>query len=101
MWEDLGVRARLTVQIATKIYYGIPFCRADFNLEGGADGLSFVTGAEIRKLEKIICDGDFNYDRVNKATVIAADIVNPVFQRQATIMFELENNASFVLDEIA
>ena len=39
IWEDLGVRARLTVQIATKIDYGMPFCRAGFNLEGSADGL--------------------------------------------------------------
>ena len=34
----------LSMQIAASIDYATPFCKATFNFEGDADGLSFVTG---------------------------------------------------------
>ena len=101
MWENLGARAKSTVKMASNICQKMHFCKAGFNLDGDTDGLSFVTGTEIKKLEKVLCDGDFNCDRVNKATVIAADIMNPVFQRQATIISELDNNTLSIQDGIA
>ena len=48
MWEDLCLKAKLTVQVTVKVDYGMSFCKAGFNLKGDADGLAFVIGAEIQ-----------------------------------------------------
>ena len=41
-------RAKVIVQLASKVDYGMPFLEACFNCEGGADGLSFILGSEIK-----------------------------------------------------
>ena len=52
LWEDHAVRSKIIVQQAAKIDYGMVFCKSCFNLEGDADGLAFVTGAEIKNSPK-------------------------------------------------
>ena len=53
--------------MAASIDYAKPFCQGTFNLEGGADGLAFVTGTEIRKIADRISASDINIDRLKKA----------------------------------
>ena len=47
LWEDHAVRSKIIVQQAAKIDYGMVFCKSCFNLEGDADGLTYVTGAGV------------------------------------------------------
>ena len=72
MWSDPLVRSKIIVLLAASIDYGMPFCKGCFNLEEEADGLAFVTGEEIKKLEKMICGvNPIDIDRTKKASKIA------------------------------
>ena len=101
MWENDFTQAKIRVQCAAKIDYGQPFCKACFNLEGDADGLSFVTGMEIQKLTSAITDTNLNIDRVIKACTQAEEIVRSAFGRKNAIIEEKKDNLNITLNKLA
>ena len=101
MWENDFTQAKIRVQCAAKIDYGQPFCKACFNLEGDADGLSFVTGMEIQKLTSAITDTNLNIDGVIKACTQAEEIVRSAFGRKNAIIEEKKDNLNITLNKLA
>lgn len=102
IWKDPIARARVIVQLAANIDYGIPFCKSCFNLEGDAYGLAFVTGEEIKKLGKMIYDtNSICIKRTITACNIAEDLVNPIVTSQKAIIREYEIELDRIENQIA
>ena len=87
--------------MAASIDYGMPFCKSCFNLEGDADGLSFVTGEEIKKLERMICDiNPIEIFRTKKASEIAEKLMSPIITLQTSMITEKEAELSVIENEL-
>ena len=90
------------VQLAASIDYGMPFCKSCFNLESDADGLAFVTGEEIKKLEKMICDmNSTSIQRTIAASRSAEELLNLIVTSQKSVIDVQEAELSDVEYELA
>lgn len=98
LWKDLITRSKNIVQLVATIDYGMPFCKSCFNLEEGADGLAFVAGEEIKKLEKIIYGiNSICINRTTKANKVAEGLVNQVITLQISVITEKEIELSDIV----
>ena len=67
----------------------------------GADGLAFVTGEEIKKLERMICDiNPIEIDRTKKASEIAEKLMSPIITLQTSMITEKEAELSVIENEL-
>ena len=75
--------------MAASIDYAKPLCQATINLEGGVDGLAFVTGTEINTISNRMTSSNLNINRLRKHEKMAA-----------STMYSMVNDVSLRLTEV-